>query len=111
MQALVAEGVGCEVGYPSLSRDPLFQPALSRLPVPMQYPELLDVAEMHFPVADRVGSLGVGLPRRERLPRGPGRAEDAVEVIAKVQRLLPDARQAIPCPGPGRFPMPRLGPG
>jgi dTDP-4-amino-4,6-dideoxygalactose transaminase len=94
-EALVAEGVGCEVGYPSLSRDPLFQPSLSRLPVPMQYPELLDVAEMRFPVADRVGSRESVYLDENVFRAGSKGVEDAVEAIAKVQRLLPDARQAI----------------
>jgi dTDP-4-amino-4,6-dideoxygalactose transaminase len=89
--ALEAEGIGCEVGYPSLSRDPLFQPSLSRLPVPMQYPERLDVAEMHFPVADRAGSLESIYLDENLFRAGPEGVEDIVEALAKVQRLAPDA--------------------
>lgn len=93
--ALVKEGIGCEVGYPSLSRDPLFQPSLSRLPVPMQYPERLDVAEMHFPVADRAGSLESIYLDENVFRAGAKGIEDAVEAIAKVQRLLPDVRSIL----------------
>jgi dTDP-4-amino-4,6-dideoxygalactose transaminase len=89
--ALEAEGIGCEVGYPSLSRDPLFQPSLSRLPVPMQYPERLDVAEMHFPVADRAGSLESIYLDENLFRAGAEGVEDIVEALAKVQRLAPDA--------------------
>ncbi len=94
-EALGAEGVGCEVGYPSLSRDPLFQPSLSRLPVPMQYPERLDVAEMAFPVADRAGSLESIYLDENVFRAGADGVGDAVEAIAKVQRLMPDARRSI----------------
>ena len=90
-----AEGVGCEVGYPSLSRDPLFQPSLSRLPVPTQYPERLDVAEMAFPVADRAGSLESIYLDENVFRAGADGVGDAVEAIAKVQRLMPDARRSI----------------
>ena len=93
--ALAAEGIGCEVGYPSLSRDPLFQPSLSRLPVPVQYPERLDVAEMAFPVADRAGSLESIYLDENVFRAGTKGIEDAVEAIAKVQRLLPDARASL----------------
>ena len=100
--ALQAEGVGSEVGYPSLSRDPLFQPSLSRLPVPMQYPERLDVAEMAFPVADRAGSLESVYLDENVFRAGPSGVADAVEAIAKVQRLIPDAARALRPSGPSR---------
>ena len=88
--ALEAEGIGCWAGYPSLSRDPLFQPSRSRLPVPMQYPERLDVAEMTFPVADRAGSLESVYLHENVFRAGVEGVEQAVEAIAKVQRLAPD---------------------
>lgn len=98
--ALNAEGIGCEVGYPSLSRDPLFQPSLSHLPVPMQFPERLDVAEMRFPVADRAGSLESVYLDENIFRAGAKGVEDAVEAIAKVQRLAPDARRSLLARGP-----------
>ena len=93
--ALEAEGIGSEVGYPSLSRDPLFQPSLSRLPVPMQFPERLDVAEMAFPVADRVGAFESVYLDENVFRAGERGVADVVEAIAKVQRLLPDELGAI----------------
>lgn len=98
--ALNAEGIGCEVGYPSLSRDPLFQPSLSHLPVPMQFPERLDVAEMRFPVADRAGSLESVYLDENIFRAGAKGVEDAVEAIAKVQRLAPDAQRSLLARGP-----------
>ena len=95
VDALVAEGIGCEVGYPSLSRDPLFQPSLSRLPVALQYPERLDVAEMEFPVADRAGSVESIYLDENVFRAGAQGIEDAVDAIVKVQRLLPDVRSIL----------------
>ena len=94
-EALSAEGVRCEVGYPSLSQDPLFQPALSRLPVPTQFPERLDVAEMHFPVADRAGAHESVCLDESTFRAGAEGVEDAVEAIAKVQRLMPNAARSL----------------
>ena len=94
--ALEAEGVGSTVGYPSLSRDPLFQPSLSRLPVPTQFPERLDVAEMAFPVADQAGSRESVYLDENVFRAGPDGVADAVAAIAKVQRLLPDVWRSLP---------------
>ena len=94
-EALNAEGIPCEVGYPSLSRDPLFRPSLSRLPVPTQFPERLDVAEMHFPVADRAGSLESVDLDESVFRAGADGVADAVEAIAKVRRLMPDAQRSL----------------
>ena len=98
--ALEAEGVGADVAYPSLSRDPLFQPSLSRLPVPTQFPERLDVAEMEFPVADRAGAKESVYLHENVFRAGSEGVADAVEAIAKVQRLLPDTWRSLPKPRP-----------
>ncbi len=50
--ALVAEGLPVDTGYPAMHRYDLFQPALSRLPVPSAFPEYFNFEEMSFPVAE-----------------------------------------------------------
>lgn len=50
--ALVAEGLPLDTGYPAMHRYDLFQPQLSRLPVPSAFPEYFDFEEMAFPVAE-----------------------------------------------------------
>ena len=52
-EALDAEGIGCWVGYESMSDYELFQPHLSRMPVPVQYAKQMDPKGWHTPVADR----------------------------------------------------------
>jgi dTDP-4-amino-4,6-dideoxygalactose transaminase len=50
--ALVAEGLPVDTGYPAMHRYDLFQPHLSRLPVPSAFPEYFNFEEMSFPVAE-----------------------------------------------------------
>lgn len=49
--ALEAEGLDASTGYPPMHRYDLFQPQLTRLPVPTAHPERFDFAAMHLPVA------------------------------------------------------------
>lgn len=53
--ALSAEGIPCETGYPPMHRYDLFQPALSRLPVPSAFPERFDFTNLSLPEAERGG--------------------------------------------------------
>jgi dTDP-4-amino-4,6-dideoxygalactose transaminase len=51
--ALAAEGIPCWVGYEPMHHYELFQPSLSRLPVPSAFPERFAFDEMHLPKAER----------------------------------------------------------
>jgi len=83
--ALKAEGIPCWVGYPPMHRYPLFQPGLSRLPVPSAFPERFDFAKMHFPEAERACEReAVWLDQRVFLA-GPQGIDDAVAAIQKIQ--------------------------
>jgi dTDP-4-amino-4,6-dideoxygalactose transaminase len=52
-RALEAEGIACFEGYPAMHRYDIFQPKLSRLPVPSAFPERFNFAAMSFPEAER----------------------------------------------------------
>lgn len=52
-RALNAEGIPCWWGYPAMHRYDIFQPQLSRLPVPSAFPERFNFAAMSFPEAER----------------------------------------------------------
>lgn len=52
-RALEAEGIECFWGYPAMHRYDIFQPKLSRLPVPSAFPERFNFTEMSFPEAER----------------------------------------------------------
>lgn len=51
--ALSAEGIPVDTGYPPMHHYELFQPYLSKLPVPSAFPEYFEFARMSFPVAER----------------------------------------------------------
>lgn len=51
--ALDQEGIECWEGYQAMHHYDLFQPQLSKLPVPMAYPERFDFAHMDLPVTER----------------------------------------------------------
>lgn len=84
--ALEVEGVPAEVQYPPLNRYDLFQPSLSRLPVAVEFADLLDPAKMSFPVAEAAG-LRESVYLQENVFRaGREGVEAAVEAIDKVRR-------------------------
>ncbi|MFQ5436905.1 MAG: DegT/DnrJ/EryC1/StrS family aminotransferase, partial [Anaerolineae bacterium] len=51
--ALDQEGISCWVGYEAMHHYELFQPQLSKLPVPMAFPERFNFGEMDLPVAEQ----------------------------------------------------------
>ncbi len=83
--ALNAEGVPCQSGWaPPMHRYDLFQPQLSRLPIPATLPERFDFQSMSFPVAEKA-SLRESLWLNESIFRaGRKGVEDAKDGIAKV---------------------------
>ncbi|MBN1876507.1 MAG: DegT/DnrJ/EryC1/StrS family aminotransferase [Anaerolineae bacterium] len=51
--ALAQEGISCWDGYPAMHHYELFQPQISRLPVPSAFPEHFQFEKMQFPEAER----------------------------------------------------------
>ncbi|UCC53885.1 MAG: DegT/DnrJ/EryC1/StrS family aminotransferase, partial [Anaerolineaceae bacterium] len=47
------EGIPCWVGYEAMHHYELFQPQLSKLPVPTAHPERFDFANMDLPESER----------------------------------------------------------
>ncbi len=84
--ALEAEGIPAEVQYPSMNRYELFQPALSRLPVCVEFAGRLDPQTMSFPVAEAAGQRESVYFMENVFRDGTKGIEDAVEAVAKVQR-------------------------
>jgi dTDP-4-amino-4,6-dideoxygalactose transaminase len=83
--ALAAEGIPCWVGYEAMHHYELFQPSLSRLPVPSAFPERFAFDEMHLPEAERAcGREAVWLD--ECIFRaGRQGVDDAVAALRKIQ--------------------------
>ena len=94
-EVLEAEGVPAEVQYPPMSRYDLFQPSLSHLPVAVEYADRLDPARMSFPVAEAAGERTAVYLNESIFRSDEAGIEDAVEAIAKVQRLAADIAAAV----------------
>jgi dTDP-4-amino-4,6-dideoxygalactose transaminase len=54
--ALASEGIPVDTGYPAMNQYDLFQPKLSKLPVPTAFPEYFDFDKMHLPVTEKASS-------------------------------------------------------
>ncbi len=87
-RALAAEGIPCWPGYEPMYRYELFNPTLSRLPVPSAFPERFDYSRLHLPVTERIsGQAGMWLD--EAIFRaGQQGVDDVVAALRKVQSAL-----------------------
>ncbi len=55
--ALSKEGIPVDTGYPAMNRYDLFQPQLSKLPVPSAFPEYFDFENMSLPITERASQV------------------------------------------------------
>ena len=83
--ALDAEGIPCWVGYEAMHRYTLFQPRLSKLPVPAAFPERFDFASMDLPVATRACEHEAVWFDESVFRDGRRGIEDAVAALRKIQ--------------------------
>jgi dTDP-4-amino-4,6-dideoxygalactose transaminase len=82
--ALDQEGVGCWIGYEAMHHYELFQPQLSKLPVPMVYPERFNFAEMNLPVAERACEQEAVWLDEAVFRSGQQGVDDAVAAMKKI---------------------------
>jgi dTDP-4-amino-4,6-dideoxygalactose transaminase len=83
--ALAAEGIPCWVGYEAMHHYELFQPDLSRLPVPSAFPERFKFDEMDLPEAERACEHEAVWLDESVFRAGRQGVDDAVAAVAKVQ--------------------------
>jgi dTDP-4-amino-4,6-dideoxygalactose transaminase len=82
--ALEAEGIPCEAGYEAMHRYELFQPGLSRLPVPSAFPERFRFDQMHFPEAERASEREAVWLDESVFRAGRQGVDDAVAALQKI---------------------------
>ena len=88
VRALLAEGIPCWQGYDPMYRYDLFQPQLSRLPVPSAFRQYFDFGRMVLPVTEAV-STRQGLWLDESIFRaGKQGVDDVISALKKVQGQL-----------------------
>ncbi len=83
--ALDAEGIPCDTGYPPMHRYDLFQPGLSRLPVPSAFPERFDYSQASLPAAERAGELESVWLDESVFRDGHKGVDDFIAALKKVQ--------------------------
>jgi dTDP-4-amino-4,6-dideoxygalactose transaminase len=83
--ALEKEGIPCEVGYDAMHRYELFQPMLSRLPVPSAFPAYFEFSKMSFPVAERACEAEAVWLDESIFRAGQNGVDDVVFALKKIQ--------------------------
>jgi dTDP-4-amino-4,6-dideoxygalactose transaminase len=93
--ALEEEGIECWTGYEAMHHYTLFQPHLSRLPVPTAFPERFNFAEMDLPVAEKA-CQGEAVWLDEAIFRaGPKGVDDAVAALRKIYDNRAELAEAV----------------
>ncbi len=83
--ALSAEGIPCETGYPPMHHYDLWQPGLSKLPVPSAFPERFDYSDTHLPEAERAGERESLWLDESVFRSGQKGVDDFITALRKVQ--------------------------
>jgi len=82
--ALEAEGIPCWAGYEAMHHYDLFQPGLSRLPVPSAFPERFHFDQMRFPEAERACEREAVWLDESVFRAGRQGVDDAVAALLKI---------------------------
>jgi dTDP-4-amino-4,6-dideoxygalactose transaminase len=84
VNALRKEGIPVDTGYPAMHRYALFQPQLSRLPVPSAFPERLRFEKMRFPEAERAAEHEAVWVNENVFRAGPQGIDDVTDALKKI---------------------------
>lgn len=82
--ALDQEGIPCWVGYEAMHHYDLFQPHLSKLPVPSAFPEYFRFDQMQFPEAERACEREAVWLDESVFRAGRQGVDDAVAALRKI---------------------------
>lgn len=92
--ALYAEGIPCWNGYPAMHHYDLFQPKLSKLPVPSAFPEYFDFESKSFPEAERACEHEAVWLDESVFRAGKQGIDDVVKALKKIQNNTPALKVA-----------------
>ncbi len=84
--ALSGEGLPVDTGYPPMHQYELFQPGLSRLPVPSAYPEYFQFDQMSFPVTERAAGRESVWMKEAIFRAGEKGVDDLIAGIRKLDK-------------------------
>jgi dTDP-4-amino-4,6-dideoxygalactose transaminase len=83
--AMQKEGIPCGPGYRPMYRYDLFQPQLSKLPVPSAFPERFQFEQMHLPAVERVSGHEALFLEESVFRAGKQGIDDVVAALRKIQ--------------------------
>ncbi len=83
-RALCAEGIPADEGYPPMHQYTLFQPHLSRLPVPCAFPDRLRFTPGQFPESERAAIHEAVWLNENVFRAGPQGVDDVVTALRKI---------------------------
>jgi len=92
--ALYTEGIPCDTGYEAMNNYTLFQPKLSRLPVPSAFPEYFNFEEMDLPEATQACEHEAVVFGESVFRAGPQGVDDAIAALKKVQENASELKAA-----------------
>ena len=84
-RALNAEGIPCDTGYEAMTNYTLFQPDLSKLPVPSAFPEYFAFEQIDVPEASRAAEEEAIAVAENVFRAGQKGVDDFVAALKKVQ--------------------------
>jgi dTDP-4-amino-4,6-dideoxygalactose transaminase len=84
VKALRKEGIPVDTGYPAMHHYALFQPQLSRLPVPSAFSERLKFEKMCFPEAERAAEHEAVWVNENVFRAGPQGIDDVTDALKKI---------------------------
>ncbi len=93
--ALEAEGIPCWTGYEAMHHYELFQPQLSRLPVPSAFPERFQFDQMELPEAERACEREAVWLDEAIFRAGREGVDDAVAALKKVQAAAATLKERL----------------
>ena len=82
--ALDKEGIPCDVEYEAMHHYHLFQPKLSKLPVPSAFPDRFDFSKMSFPVAERASEVEAVWLEESVFRAGQSGVDDVIRALHKI---------------------------
>jgi dTDP-4-amino-4,6-dideoxygalactose transaminase len=82
--ALSGEGIPVDTGYPAMNRYGLFQPGLSKLPVPSAFPEYFNFENMKLPITERASQVESVWMGESIFRSGRQGVDDLVEALKKM---------------------------
>ena len=93
--ALLKEGIPVDVGYPPMNQYDLFQPQLSKLPVPSAFPEYFNFEDMSLPVTEKASHQTAVWMGESIFRSGKNGIDDLIKSLIKLVEHQDELEQLV----------------